>query len=99
MNKIVILCIEGERNVTESTFFNKIANSSKQLFENLEIKFRSFDYSGSNKNKEKINLFLNLIIENSDEINFSFFVIHDDDCTKNKNSLDTTFNFIEEKIS
>ncbi|MDE6894175.1 MAG: hypothetical protein K2J02_02230, partial [Malacoplasma sp.] len=23
----------------------------------------------------------------------------DDDCTKNKNSLDTTFNFIEEKIS
>ncbi|MDE5767516.1 MAG: hypothetical protein K2H56_03100 [Malacoplasma sp.] len=51
-NIIVILCIEGERNGTESTFFNKITDSSKQLFENLEIKSQSFDYSVSNKNKK-----------------------------------------------
>ena len=100
MNKIVILCIEGERNATESTFFNKIANSSKQLFENLEIKFRSFDYSNSDKNKEKIINFLDFVVCSvDDESNFTFFVVHDDDCKKNKNSLDATFNFIEEKIS
>lgn len=100
--KIIIICIEGERNVTEKTFFEKIAKCSKQLFENIEIIYISFDHSIAEKNKEKIHAFL-ASVHNSPIIyhnknvytEYIYFIIHDDDNPTDKKSLNDTFQFIE----
>lgn len=99
--EIVIICIEGERIVTEKTFFEKISNSSRQLFTNIVVTFGQFDHSISENNKNKICSFLNStfsintkLISNRNK-KYVYFVIHDDDKENDKISISQTYEFIK----
>lgn len=99
--KIVIICIESQSNVTESTFFTKIADASKQLFEKTEIIFYSFNHSVEEKNKNKIFAFIksiftsSLLLEGNEKIKYVFFVIHDDESKNDRVSLNKSFDYIK----
>lgn len=99
--KIVVICIESESNVTESSFFTKIADASKQLFENIEIIFYSFNHSIEEKNKNKIFTFIKsiftstLLLEEHEKIKYVFFVIHDDESENDRVSLNKSFDYIK----